>query len=98
VTVPRAVHIEVQGQTYSIRTTLDEAYVQDLAKVVDQRMRKISESSPTSDVVSLAVLAALNLADELRRTREDRSSVAGSLVERAEELERIVDQALALAE
>lgn len=95
---PRVVHIEVQGQTYSVRTELDADYVHQLAALVDQRMRKVSESAPASDLVSLAILAALNLADELRRTHEARAADGGGLLERAEALERIVDQALAIAE
>jgi cell division protein ZapA len=93
----RVVHVEVHGQRYPIRTTLDARYVQDLAAYVERKMRAAAESSPGSDSVGLAVLTALNIADEFFRTRDLRSTEAESLTTRASELERIVDQALQLA-
>jgi cell division protein ZapA len=93
----RVVHVEVLGQRYPIRTTLDARYVQDLAAYVERKMRAAAESSPGSDSVGLAVLTALNIADEFFRTRDLRSTEAESLTTRASELERMVDQALQLA-
>src|SRR5262245_59251252 len=94
---PRIIHIEVHGQRYPIRTALNPRYVQDLAAYVERKMRAASESSPGSDSVGLAVLTALNIADEFFRTRNLRSTEAESLTSRTSELERIVDQALQLA-
>jgi cell division protein ZapA len=91
------IYIEVHGQRYPIRTRLEPRYVQDLAAFVDRKMRVAAEASPSSDTVGLAVLTALNIADELFRARDQRSDDAASLRSRAEELERIVDQALQLA-
>jgi cell division protein ZapA len=94
---PRVVHVEVHGQRYPIKTTLDPAYVLELAVYVDRKMSMASDASPSSDTLALAVLSALNIADELFRTRDQQLDEAGSLTERAEALERIVDQALELA-
>jgi cell division protein ZapA len=94
---PRVVHVEVQGQRYPIRTTLEPKYVQDLAAYVDRKMALASDASPSSDTLGLAVLTALNLADELFRARHERVDEAGAIAERALAIERIVDQALELA-
>lgn len=94
---PRVVHVEVSGQRYPIRTTLDPGYVQELAGFVDRKMSLAAEASPSSDMLGLAVLTALNIADELFRARDQRLDEAGSLSERTAALERIVDQALQLA-
>ena len=94
----RVVHIEVHGQKYPIKTSLDGNYVHELAELVDARMRTAAESAPSSDMLGLAILTALNIADELCRTRDQRALDTGSLAERTAALERIVDQALALAE
>jgi cell division protein ZapA len=91
------IHIEVHGQQYPIRTHLEPRYVQDLAHYVDRKMRAAAEASPSSDTVGLAVLTALNIADEFFRAREQRFDETATLTSRAEELERIVDQALQLA-
>ncbi len=95
---PRVVHVEVHGQNYPIRTLLDPQYVQELAQFVESRMALALRSAPSSDAVGLAILAALNITDEFFRARNALSTNAGSVTARAEELERIVDQALALAE
>jgi cell division protein ZapA len=95
---PRVVLVEVHGQKYPIRTQLDPQYVEELAAFVEQRMRLAANSSPSSDIVGLAILAALNITDEFFRTRNELTGNTGTLAARTAELEKIVDQALALAE
>jgi cell division protein ZapA len=90
----RVIHVEVLGQRYPIRSSLDPRYVQELAAYVDQKMRAATEAAPSSDMLGLAVLSALNIADELFRCRDDDRSSRGALEERTLELERIVDAAL----
>jgi cell division protein ZapA len=94
---PKVVHVEVHGQRYPIKTTLDPAYVQELAAYVDRKMAMAADAAPSSDILALAVLSALNLADELFRTRDQQLDDVGTLSERAEALERMVDRALELA-
>jgi cell division protein ZapA len=94
---PRIVHVEVFGQRYPIRTTLPPSYVQELAGYVHRKMALASDASPSSDTLGLAVLSALNIADELFRARDQQLDEVGTVTERAEALERMVDQALALA-
>lgn len=95
---PRVVHVEVNGQRYPIRSSLDPVYVQELASYVDRKLRIAFDSAPSSDTLGLAILAALNIADEFFRARDSQLQVDGSVAARAGELERIVDQALELAE
>jgi cell division protein ZapA len=94
---PRVVNIEVHGQRYPIRTTLEPAYVQELAVFVDRKMGLAAEASPSSDMLGLAVLTALNIADEFFRTRSQQNDDVDNLAERTAALERMVDQALQLA-
>ncbi len=95
---PKVVHVEVHGQTYPIRTQLEPQYVEELAQFVEARMALALRSSPSSDAVGLAILTALNITDEYFRARTALTNNSGSVMARARELERIVDQALALAE
>ena len=87
----------MHGQRYPIRTTLDPSYVQDLASFVDRRMALAADASPSTDMLGLAVLTALNIADELFRSRDQQMDDSESVSARTAALERIVDQALALA-
>ena len=59
-----AVVVEIYDQVYQLSGT-DPAYIQRLASLVDARMRAISAHGATVDSLRVAVLAALNLADEL---------------------------------
>lgn len=95
---PKVVHVEVHGQKYPIRTELDPRYVEELAQFVEARMALAARTSPSSDTVGLAILTALNITDEFFRTRTALSNSSGTLTARAEALEKIVDQALSLAE
>lgn len=92
----KVIHVEIQGQRYPIRTTLDPKYVQDLAAYVDRKMGLAAEASPSSDTLGLAVLTALNIADEVFRVRHQQLDDVDAIAARAQAIERIVDQALEL--
>ena len=57
-------------------------------------MRAAAHSAPESDILGLAVLVALNIADEYFRARDQQTTAQGDLTERAMRLERIVDEVL----
>ena len=90
----RVIPVEIFGQRYPIRTTLDPEYVSRLANYVEEKMRAAGDSTPSADPQRLAVLAALNVADELFRCRESNRAKDGQVAERAEELERLLDRVL----
>src|SRR5262245_6749511 len=90
----RVIPVEIQGQRYPIRSSLDPEYVARLATYVDEKMRAAADTAPSGDALRLAVLAALNIADELFRCRDTTRDKDGRLAERAEELERLVDRVL----
>src|SRR3954464_11605093 len=86
--------VEIFGQRYPIRSSLDSDYVARLASYVDAKIRAAGDAAPGGDPVRIAVLAALNIADELFRLRESERLRDGSVAERAEELERLLDRVL----
>jgi len=88
------ISVEIHGHRYPIRTALDQEYVTRLAGYVDEKMRAAAVSMPTGDLLRLAVLTALNVADELFRCRDGTRVGNGELAERAGELERLVDRVL----
>ena len=92
----RVVHVEIHGQQYPIRSGLDPVYVTELAAYVDQKMRIASRESTAGDTLKIAVLAALNIADECFRAQANDRAQRTSLSVRAEELERMLDLALGL--
>jgi len=90
----RVVPVEIAGQRYPIRSSLDPEYVARLATYVDEKMRAAADTSPSGDSMRLAVIAALNVADELFRCRDASRARNGELADRTQELERLLDRVL----
>ncbi len=90
----RVVTIEIQGLRYPIRSELDEQYVVELARYVDGKMARAGNEVPTGESLKIAVLAALNIADELFRCRGAGSIEHAELVRRTHDLERLVTAAI----
>jgi cell division protein ZapA len=67
-----SVRVEIFDQAYNLRGS-DPEYILKLAEYVDSKMRAVAEATNTIDTVRLAVLAALNIADEyhLLKKRQD---------------------------
>jgi cell division protein ZapA len=65
--IDKIVDIQIYGQTYKIRVKgeEDEKYIGHLTSYVDQRMHEVAVKSKSADMTKIAVLAALNIADEL---------------------------------
>ncbi len=94
----RVVTVEIHGQRYPIRSDLDSTYIAELAAYVDAKMRLAVKECPAGDTLKIAVLAALNIADECFRVRDDDRVRRQDLNARTAELERMLDLALADAD
>lgn len=78
--------VEIFGQTYNVRGEGDPNYLAELARFVDSRMRDVAAEVATIDPLKIAILAALNIADEFSRYRKEREDAAGIRIEKTEEL------------
>ena len=83
---PGSTVVEIFGQTYNVRGDGDPDYLTELAQFVDSRMREVAGQVATVDPVKIAVLAALNIADEFSRYRIQRQDAAGIWLEKTEEI------------
>lgn len=96
--VPEAVNVEIYDQVYNLRGP-DGEYIRQLAEVVDAKMRAVAAYGGTVDSLRVAVLAALNIADEMMALRARYEELAGSAVEnslrlRAGRLSEMLDEVL----
>jgi cell division protein ZapA len=98
--IAQAVSVDIYDQVYNLRGT-DPAYIERLAAIVDAKMRAVAAHGNTVDSLRVAVLAALNIADELctARQRHDQvANLAGSLQNstrtRATTLAHMLDEVL----
>lgn len=90
----RVVHVEIHGQRYAVRSDLDPQYVGELAAYLDTRMQMAARELSSSDPLRIAVIAALNLADELFRARADATGLERRVLSKTADLERLLDGAL----
>lgn len=75
---PEAVSVEIYDQIYNLRGT-DAQYIQQLASLVDAKMRAVAAHGGTADSLRVAVLAALNISDELLSLRARYDALAGGV-------------------
>lgn len=94
----KEIRLEIYGQTYSVAGELDPAYLEQLARTVDAKMRALARQTDTLDTRRLAVLAALNLADELLQLKEkpapEPDSVPHQFAARLQACHRLLESAL----
>jgi cell division protein ZapA len=88
-----SVRVEIFDQVYNLRGS-DADYILKLAEYVDTKMRAVSEQTATVDSVRLAVLAALNIADEYHLLKRQLASPAPEVKQRTSKLESALDEVL----
>jgi cell division protein ZapA len=89
-----SVRVEIYDQTYHLRGS-DPEYIAKLAAYVDTKMRLISQQAATVDSLRVAVLAALNIADEFHMLKRKFDGVSGDYDARAGQLASALDEVLA---
>ena len=86
--------VEIYDQSYNIHAEGNEENLRKVAAYVDGKMRDVAESTRMADSLKVAVLAALNIADELFVAREREQTLEGPLRQRVEKCVTLVEKAL----
>ena len=92
-TEPNTQSVTIFGSEYKIRGA-DPDYIQVVAAYVDGKMRELEQRLPAGSQAKLAILASLNIADELFRERDERTRRDNELRDRAKEWGRILSESL----
>ena len=85
------VRVEIYDQAYSMRGELDADYIRELARVVDDKMRSIAARTSTVDSLRVAILAALNIADECRQLKSQVEQVEQRIGQCSSALEALIE-------
>lgn len=92
------VQVQIFGQNYTIRGEADREYILRVASYVDRKMQEMTEKIPSTSISSslskIAVLAGLNIADELMKERARRERLEQHLSARAARLNAVLDDVL----
>jgi cell division protein ZapA len=86
--------VVIYNQTYNLRSDHDTDYIQELADHVDMRMNEIARATMTVDSLRVAILAALQIADELFQSRKEMKGTEEEIADRSARYAELLDQFL----
>ena len=81
-----SIRVNIFGTEYPIKGDADPAYIEEIARYVDTKMREVSKQLSLPSMSKVAILAAMNIADELFKERAEREKTVADLEERAAEM------------
>jgi cell division protein ZapA len=90
----QSIKVNIYGQEYPIKSEADATYVQQIAEYVDRKMKEVAEKVPARIHSQLAVLTALNIADELFKERIDKEKKLSEVEEKTQSLIEWLDAKL----
>ena len=88
------IEVTIFGRQYSVIASKDIEYIKKLAEIVDRKMKEIAEKVPDVSSTGIAVLACLNIADELMMLKEGTSKDMKAMDEIVVSLIREIDTRL----
>jgi cell division protein ZapA len=91
---PQSIRVVIYDQEYFMRGDLNQEYIQKLAQYVDAKMRSIAERTRTVDTLRVAMLAALNVADEYHQLKARYEEVTQHMDQKVGEYSKALDQIL----
>lgn len=83
----RITTVVICNRTYHIRSGNDPDYVRELARYVDRKIVELSENTPTVDTLKVAILAALNIADDCYQARRELGELRRGVESRVEAIQ-----------
>ncbi len=86
-----SVDVEILGQKYTRKGDASEEHIRKLASFVDGKMKEVYAAAPGIAPLKAAILASLNIAEELHLVREEQENIAKNIEERANVLTGLFD-------
>ena len=88
------VQVQICGHTYTIKGEADQEYILGVAAYVDRKMREVMDKLPVASPSKVAILASLNIADELFKERTQQRQDEEQLSRRTQRLSAVLDDLL----
>jgi cell division protein ZapA len=86
--------VNIYGTEYPIKGEVDVEYIRQVAEYVDRKMREVDQTTTAKSSLKVAILAALNIADELFRERDEKNSLAQNLEAKLNGLSKLINENL----
>lgn len=87
----RLVEIKVFGQTYTVKSDAEEEHIQAVAQYVNAKMEEVLKKTRSVSTLSVAILTALNIADDLLKEREQRRALLQEVDKKSKDLVRQIE-------
>lgn len=87
----RAVEIKVFGQTYTVKSDAEEGHIQEVARYVNDKMNEVLKKTRSVSTLNVAILTALNLADDLLKEKEYRTAILREIEVKSKDLADKID-------
>jgi len=89
------VRVNIYGQEYTVKSKADRAYIISVANYVNEKMEEVETSLQTVQTpIRVAILAAMNITDELFTANQEKDKIVSSVEEKAGFLIDIIDEKL----
>jgi cell division protein ZapA len=92
----KATTVEILGREYKVRGSAEESYVRQVAQYVDAKLREVAKGTSLPSSERVAILAAMNIADELFQLRRASNEELSSIERRTESLISLLDEGLSV--
>lgn len=86
--------VRIYGAEYSIRGQADANYIQSVAEYLDSKMREVDKNVRVDSSLKVAILASLNITDELFRERKEKEALRTQLEDKLKTLNSLIDEQL----
>jgi cell division protein ZapA len=87
---PESVKVDIFGKTYTLKGDADAEYVQKVAAFVNERMNEVAGGASAASTAKVAILAAVNIADELFREQQKRLETLATLEDRSVQITHLL--------
>jgi cell division protein ZapA len=89
------VKVSILGQDYTVKAPADATYIKEVAEYVNEKMKEVQDSiGPDQSSTRIAILAAMNISDELFSIRKNNDSETGDIGGRISSLIELIDESL----
>ena len=86
--------VRIYGAEYTIRGQADAEYIKTVTEYVDSKMLEVDKTVRVDSSLKVAILASLNIADELFRERAEKERIKSDLEDKLQRLKEMIDHRL----
>ncbi len=84
--------VEILGREYTLKSDAGEERVRKIAAYVNHKIQEVTENTQTVSTVNVAILAALNIAEDFFQSVEEKNRMQGGIAARSGRLVEMIDR------